>query len=275
MLFFKVINNLYLFWDMKNQINLFWKGLKSYRQAFTFLLKNKLFYFFLFPIAFNFLIYFSGLSVLNEFRLLATQYFESFFESFGASEDWWILFLNKFFSISIWLISKVFFFYIFSLFGGYLTIIFLSPVFTYLSEKTASIQKGRIYNFKFTQFIKDIFRAIIISARNILVQLVMVFVLFLIGFVPVIGWGISIFGNLLIVSYFYGFSFLDYTNERHQLSIKESVKIVRRKKGLAIGLGLVFYLCFFIPLLGGLISSFLAIISVVAATISLEETFDN
>lgn len=275
MLFFKVINNLYLFWDMKNQINLFWKGLKSYRQAFTFLLKNKLFYFFLFPIAFNFLIYFSGLSVLNEFRLLATQYFESFFESFGASEDWWILFLNKFFSISIWLISKVFFFYIFSLFGGYLTIIFLSPVFTYLSEKTASIQKGRIYNFKFTQFIKDIFRAIIISARNILVQLVMVFVLFLIGFVPVIGWGISIFGNLLIVSYFYGFSFLDYTNERHQLSIKESVEIVRRKKGLAIGLGLVFYLCFFIPLLGGLISSFLAIISVVAATISLEETFDN
>ena len=275
MLFFKVINNLYLFWDMKNQINLFWKGLKSYRQAFTFLLKNKLFYFFLFPIAFNFLIYFLGLSVLNEFRLLATQYFESFFESFGASEDWWILFLNKFFSISILLISKVFFFYIFSLFGGYLTIIFLSPVFTYLSEKTASIQKGRIYNFKFTQFIKDIFRAIIISARNILVQLVMVFVLFLIGFVPVIGWGISIFGNLLIVSYFYGFSFLDYTNERHQLSIKESVKIVRRKKGLAIGLGLVFYLCFFIPLLGGLISSFLAIISVVAATISLEETFDN
>jgi CysZ protein len=275
MLFFQVINNLYLFWDMKNQINLFWKGVKSYRQAFTFLLKNKLFYFFLFPIAFNFLIYFLGLSVLNEFRLLTTQYFESFFESFGASEDWWILFLNKFFSISIWLISKVFFFYIFSLFGGYLTIIFLSPVFTYLSEKTASIQKGRIYNFKFTQFIKDIFRAIIISARNILVQLVMVFVLFLIGFVPVIGWGISIFGNLLIVSYFYGFSFLDYTNERHQLSIKESVEIVRRKKGLAIGLGLVFYLCFFIPLLGGLISSFLAIISVVAATISLEETFDN
>ena len=275
MLFFQVINNLYLFWDMKNQIKLFWKGVKSYRQAFTFLLKNKLFYFFLFPIAFNFLIYFLGLSVLNEFRLLTTQYFESFFESFGVSQDWWILFLNKFFSISIWLISKVFFFYIFSLFGGYLTIIFLSPVFTYLSEKTASIQKGRIYNFKFTQFIKDIFRAIIISARNILVQLVMVFVLFLIGFVPVIGWGISIFGNLLIVSYFYGFSFLDYTNERHQLSIKESVKIVRRKKGLAIGLGLVFYLCFFIPLLGGLISSFLAIISVVAATISLEETFDN
>ena len=260
---------------MKNQIELFLKGLKSYNEAFTFLLKNKLLYFFLFPIAFNFLIYFSGLSLLNDFRLLTTQYLESYLEGLGASEDWWILFLNKFFSISIWFVSKLFFFYIFSLFGGYLTIIFLSPVFTYLSEKTASIQKGKIYNFNLTQFVNDIFRAILISVRNILVQLVMAFALFLIGFLPVIGWGISIFGNLIIVSYFYGFSFLDFTNERHQLSIKESVKIVRRKKGLAIGLGLVFYLCFFIPLLGGFISSFLAIISVVAATISLEETFDN
>jgi len=260
---------------MKNQIELFLKGLKSYNEAFTFLLKNKLLYFFLFPIAFNFLIYFSGLSLLNDFRLLTTQYLESYLEGLGASEDWWILFLNKFFSISIWFISKLFFFYIFSLFGGYLTIIFLSPVFTYLSEKTASIQKGKIYNFNLTQFVNDIFRAILISVRNILVQVVMAFALFLIGFLPVIGWGISIFGNLIIVSYFYGFSFLDFTNERHQLSIKESVKIVRRKKGLAIGLGLVFYLCFFIPLLGGFISSFLAIISVVAATISLEETFDN
>jgi CysZ protein len=260
---------------MKNQIKLFFKGVKSYRQAFTFLDKKKLLYFFLFPIVFNFLIYFSGLSVLNDFRLLINQYLESYLESFGASEDWWILFLNKLFSISIWLVSKVLFFYIFSLFGGYLTIIFLSPVFTYLSEKTASILKGKTYNFNFTQFINDIFRAILISVRNILIQLSMVFALFLIGFIPVIGWGISIFGNLLIVSYFYGFSFLDYTNERHQLSIKESVKIVKRKKGLAIGLGLVFYLCFFIPLLGGVISSFLVIISVVAATISLEETFDD
>jgi len=275
MLFFKVIKNLYLFWDMKNHIKLFLKGVKSYRQAFTFLLKNKLLYFFLFPIAFNFLIYFSGLSVLNDFRLLINQYLESYLESFGASENWWILFLNKLFSISIWLVSKVFFLYIFSLFGGYLTIIFLSPVFTYLSEKIASIQKGKTYNFNLTQFVNDVFRAILISFRNILIQLSMVFVLFLIGFIPVIGWGVSIFGNLLIVSYFYGFSFMDYTNERHQLSIKESVKIVRRKKGLAIGLGLVFYLCLFIPLLGGIISSFLAIISVVAATMSLEETFDN
>ena len=66
-----------------------------------------------------------------------------------------------------------------------------------------------------------------------------------------------------------------YTNERHQLSIKQSVKLVRRKKGLAIGLGMVFYMSFFIPFLGGIISSFLAIISLVAATMTLEETFDN
>ena len=175
---------------MKNQVKLFLKGVKSYRQAFTFLFKNKLLYFFLFPIAFNFLIYFSGLSVLNDFRLLTTQYLESFLESFGASEDWWILFLNKLFSISIWLVSKVLFFYVFSLFGGYLTIICLSPVFTYLSEKTASIQKGKNDNFNCSQFVNDIFRAILISVRNILLQLYMVFELFLFGFILGFVWGI-------------------------------------------------------------------------------------
>ena len=257
---------------MKNQIKLFYTGVKSYKRALSFLVKNKLLYFLLFPIAFNLIIYLSGLSVMSDLTDLVIEYLKSYLKNFLASEDWWILILNKFFSISIWLISKVVFIYIFKLFGGYLTIIFLSPVFTYLSEKTASIQDGRKHSFHFTRFIFDILRALLISIRNILLQLVIIIALFLIGLIPVIGWGISIVGNLLIVSYFYGFSFLDYTNERHQLTVKESVKTVREKKGLAIGLGLVFYLCFFIPWIGGIVSSVIAIISVVAATLSLEES---
>jgi uncharacterized membrane protein len=67
---------------MKNQVELFLRGLKSYKQAIKFLIKNKLLYFFLFPIAFNFLIYFSGLSLLNDFRLLTTQYLENYLEGF-------------------------------------------------------------------------------------------------------------------------------------------------------------------------------------------------
>ena len=68
-----------------------------------------------------------------------------------------------------------------------------------------------------------------------------------IGFIPVIGWLISFLGNFVISSYFYGFSFMDYTNERQRLSLKDSIAYISNNKGLAIGIGSVFVFCFFIP----------------------------
>ena len=63
---------------------------------------------------------------------------------------------------------------------------------------------------------------------------------------------------------------MDYSNERHQLTIKKSVDLVRRNKGFAIGLGLVFQMCLLIPIIGSLVASFLSIIAVVSATIATE-----
>ena len=93
----------------------------------------------------------------------------------------------------------------------------------------------------------------------------------LLGFVPLIGWAISIFGNVIVTSYFYGFSFMDYSNERNKLSIKESVNFIRKKRGIAIGIGLVFYCCLLIPIIGSFLASLLSIISLTAATLSVEE----
>ena len=88
---------------------------------------------------------------------------------------------------------------------------------------------------------------------------------------PVIGWAISIFGNAVVTSYFYGFSFMDFSNERNRLSIKESVNFIRKKCGIAIGIGLVFYCCLLIPIIGSFLASLLSIISLTAATLSVEE----
>ena len=63
---------------------------------------------------------------------------------------------------------------------------------------------------------------------------------------------------------------MDYANERNKLSIKESVLFVRKNKGFAIGVGGIFSLCFFIPIIGGILASFLAIICVVNATLGVE-----
>jgi len=104
-----------------------------------------------------------------------------------------------------------------------------------------------------------------------LIQLGFLIGFFIISFIPIVGWLISFVGNFLIASYFYGFAFIDYTNERNRLSLKQSIQFVRTNKWFAIGIGTIFALCFMVPLIGGIITSFSCIVSVVSATIKIEK----
>ena len=256
---------------MKNYFTQFLNGIKSYKEAFIFLLKNKLIYFLLFPILFNFFL--SSLSFY--FLEIGTDYLHDqalslIISIFGAN----VLkggIISKVISISLWIFSKIFFLFLFLTFSGYLTIIILSPIFSFLSDKIAAIKNGYNYIFNLLQFFKDIFRAVVIAIRNIFIQFILMLLFLLLGFVPVIGWVISIFGNVIVASYFYGFSFIDFSNERNKLNIQESINFVRKKCGIAIGIGLVFYICLLIPFLGSFLASLLAIISLTAATLCVEE----
>ena len=254
---------------MKIIISQFFKGIYLYKSALKFIYHNRLIYFFLFPLIFNLLIYYVGLVFFDNTVENLKNSLVSYFANSLQFEN---TIFNKFLTISLWLMAKSFSIFFFSFFGGYLTIIAMSPVFTYLSEKTSSIKNGITYNFNLISFLKDLLRAILIAFRNIFIQFILITILFIFGFFPLIGWPISILGNLLISSYFYGFSFMDYSNERNRLSLSDSISLIRKNKGMAIGLGFIFYLCLFIPIVGGLISSFLAIISVVSATIFMEES---
>ena len=155
-------------------------------------------------------------------------------------------------------------FFYFSLFK-YLFLILGSPVFAYLSEKTESIMEGKgIYvrsacffsrhqpwnQTRFPEFflancIYHFYPAFIINS--------------IVGSIsPVI--------SGLVECYFYGFSMLDYSCERHNLSPSESIQFIGQRRGLAIGNGLVFYLMHFIPFVGWVLAPSYALI---AATISL------
>ena len=199
------------------------------------------------------------------------SYLSSLLFSKTVIDSWWLIFLNSVIYWTVWVVSKIFFVYVFALVGGYFTIIILSPVFTFLSEKTAEIITGQKTKFQLKQLIKDIFRAIILAIRNMIIQSFFSTVFLLTSLIPIIGWVIGILGNFLISSYFYGFAFMDYSNERHKLSLRESVLFVRKNKGFASGVGSVFSICFFIPIVGGILASFLAIMCVVNATIGVEE----
>lgn len=161
----------------------------------------------------------------------------------------------------VWVIQMLLFISLFK----FLFLIVGSPVFSYLSEKTEAIIEGRDFPFSFSQLFKDIVRGIKLALRNTFWQTVYMFTVFILSFFPVIGWFIPLLA-LIIECYYYGFSMLDYSMERHKKSGQQSIFFVSHHKGLAIGNGLGFYCLHIIPILGWLIAPAYAVI---AATLSL------
>lgn len=155
-------------------------------------------------------------------------------------------------------------FFYFSLFK-YLFLIIGSPLFAYLSEKTESLIEGKEFPFTWKQLLKDMMRGIKLALRNSLWQTVYAVSILLLSFIPVVGWVTPVI-SLFIECYYYGFSMLDYSCERHKLSPSQSIAFIGNHKGLAMGNGLVFYLMHCIPIIGWVLAPAYA---VVAATISL------
>ncbi len=157
-------------------------------------------------------------------------------------------------------------FFYFSLFK-FLFLILGSPVFAYLSEKTAAILEGRDFPFSFSQLMKDAWRGTKLALRNALWQSVYVFAVLLLSLIPVVGW-ISPLIALFVECFYYGFSMLDYSCERNKLSLPQSIDFIGKHKGLAVGNGLVFYLMHGIVIIGWILAPTYA---VVAATLSLHK----
>ncbi len=174
--------------------------------------------------------------------------------------------LNFLFVMIGLVIRLMFAFLYFSLFK-YFFLIIGSPVFAYLSEKTQSILEGKEFPFGVLQLMKDAWRGIKLAIRNTIWQTVYVISLLLLSFVPVFGW-ISPLIAILVESYYYGFSMLDYSCERNKLSPAQSISFISRHKGLAIGNGIVFFLMHAVVIIGWILAPAYA---VVAATISLHK----
>ena len=178
--------------------------------------------------------------------------------------------LGFFFTLAgliLWLILMLFYFSLFK----YIWLIIGSPVFAYLSEKTEAILDGKDFPFSFRQLAKDIFRGMAIAIRNLLWQSVYLFAILLLSLIPLVGWITPVFA-ILIESYYYGFSMLDYSCERHKLSAAESIHFIGNRKGLAIGNGIMFYLMHLVPILGWI---FAPAYAVIAATLSMQAVRKN
>jgi CysZ protein len=179
-------------------------------------------------------------------------------------------FLSFFFLMGEIMVRLIMMLFYFSLFK-YLFLIIGSPVFAYLSEKTESIMEGKDFPFSLKQLMADIVRGIKLALRNTLWQSVYTISLLILSFIPIVGWIVPV-TTLLVECYYYGFSMLDYSCERHKLSPAESIQFIGKHKGLAIGNGLIFYLMHVVPVIGWVLAPAYA---VVAATISLYHRDDK
>jgi CysZ protein len=163
--------------------------------------------------------------------------------------------------IMVRLILVLFYFSLFK----YLFLILGSPLFSYLSLKTESIIEGKDMPVDNRQMLRDVFRGSRLALRNCLWQTVYTISILILSFIPVVGWITPVISGL-VECYYYGFSMLDYSCNRHRLSPQESVIFIGKRRGLAMGNGLAFYLMHFAPFVGWVLAPSYA---VVAATISL------
>lgn len=244
-------------------------GVRTYFSAIGFIFRHGLWWYLIFPIFLNVLL-FLGLSALGTKAADALTGWLTGLVQFEDPDVWWSALLGGTIGWLFAIALKIITFLIFIFFGGYVILAIMSPVFTLLSQKTETLLCGTKYPFDGDQFMRDIWRAILIVTRNALVQFLLVLALYLCSFIPVIDLLVP-FAMFAITAYFYGFSFIDYSMERQKLTIKQSVRFVRRHKGIAIGNGAAFAGLLIIPWCGVSLAGFAAIIAAVGATLALHE----
>lgn len=240
-------------------------GVKSYRKANRFVFQNKLWVYFIYPIVISAILFYFSVTATESISVLIENYLKSFVtvETNISGLQYLIDGFNYLLGIGIRLVFVVLGFII----SSYTTLIIMSPVMALLSERTEEIITGEKFPFKVDQFIKDVLRGVLIAIRNIFIETWFIFLCFIFSAIPIFGLTGPLF--LLVISfYFYGFSLMDYVNERQQLSVKQSVRFIQKNKGIAIGNGMVFSLLLKIPFIGFI---FAPVLGPVAAIIAILE----
>jgi len=241
-------------------------SIQSYFKAHEFIRANKLWKWIIIPgicyaVLFGISMYFFSKSANAAIEWLTTM--TGLQGWLNRLQDSWIGFLFTIGGIMLWMILMLLYFSLFK----YIWLILGSPVFSFLSEKTASIIEGKSFEFKLSRYLSDVARGIRMAVRNTLWQTVYIISIIFLSLLPFIGWATPILA-VLIECYYYGFSMLDYSCERNKLSTSKSIDFIGRHKGLAIGNGIIFYMMHCIVIVGWV---FAPAYAVIAATISMHE----
>lgn len=180
---------------------------------------------------------------------------------FDSPEGWLQKTLAFLFSFGV----KFILFFIYALIYKNLVLVILSPMLAILSEKVDSIVTGVEYKFEFGQFLRDVWRGILMALRCLFYELLILFVISLFTwiFAPILAFFVS--------AYYWGAAMVDYSSERKRWNLNQRLAFIRSHRGLALGNGVIFYLLFLIPFIGWIIAPSFGIIAATLAVIEREK----
>ena len=234
-------------------------GIKEYGGAFALISKLKLWKYFIIPVL---------ISILTAVFIGVEAYVLS--DNIGAfiSKSW------------IWDWGKETFTGLSHFFGAVIIIIlglivykhiimaFSAPFMSVVSEKIEQHLYGDLKHlYRNSTFFEQLIRGIRINIRNLSKELLFSLPLLILKLIPIV----NLFSTLLLFllqAYYAGFGNMDYTLELH-LPYKESVDFIQKRRGFAIGNGIVFMLCLLIPFIGIIIVLPLSVTAATTKTLSL------
>ncbi|MBI2966387.1 MAG: EI24 domain-containing protein [Bacteroidetes bacterium] len=249
---------------MKKIISEIRYGIDCYREAHRIIREHRLWLFVILPGVINLLLF----AVTFYFGWIYSDILTSQIMGFiniTNNDGSFVHILQKVLAFVILFVLRLLFIILYLYIYKYVILILMSPVLAWLSERTEEIITGRKYPFNPVQFSRDVLRGVCIAVRNLVIQSLILLLCFLLGFVPVLGL-IAPLPAFLAECYFYGFSLMDYSNERHKLTVRESVSFINSHFTLSATLGGGFYLLMMIPVAGIIIAP---AYSAIAATVAV------
>ncbi|HLV41101.1 MAG TPA: EI24 domain-containing protein [Brumimicrobium sp.] len=266
-------------------------GIRSYWKAVGFIKTHKLYWYLPIPALLMLVIYYVGSLFASWQADWSAE--EGCIVCSNMNETIWFL-LKMLLSISIGLVLMKF--------AKYIVVVLLSPMLSIISQIVEKKLTSNEYPFSLQQTIHDVKRGLRIAMRNVMWEYVF-FVIILI--VSALGWeqvhkSPVFYLTFAIGFFYYGFSFIDYVNERRRLDIDQSIHFIRNHRGLAIAIGSIYSIFILVPvnlgamvdfsdfldrpfqILGTVIFQFLLwmlasiapILTIVAATIAMDDLVD-
>ncbi|MCS5421594.1 MULTISPECIES: EI24 domain-containing protein [Psychrilyobacter] len=176
--------------------------------------------------------------------------------------------LNSFIQFILKFIIYLTIFAVYYLLYKTLILIVLSPFLSYISERTESIITGKEFNFSFKENLYFVKRGIIVTTKSFLRELVMTCIILLLFFIPLVNTIIPIL-LFMVQSYYIGFSFIDYTLERHDF--QTGTDVIRQNPIFFLINGGLFTILLFVPLIGIFVAPLVTVVATTTGTLELIE----